>query len=95
MKRTVQLTRTQLTAWHSVLGVFDTDIVNAAMLELALTDSRFPELGDLYQLCREKSFKCGRRERPYSPHGQGEKDASKPTTSEIREIAARFGLKVP
>ena len=94
MKRTASMTETQLTAWHNVLGVFDTDIVNAAVLEMALTETRFPEVGDLFQICREKSFKTGRWKRPYSPNGN-EKDATKPTDLEIRAVASRFGLAVP
>jgi hypothetical protein len=95
MKRTASLTDVQLTAWHNTLGIFDTDILNAAVLELALTETRFPEVGDLYQLCREKAFKHRRWERPYSSHGQGEKDAARPGAAEIRAVAARFGLEVP
>lgn len=94
LKRTAALTDLQMTAWHNVLGVFDTDIVNAAVLQIALTDSKWPEVGDLFQLCRRLSFKTGRVRRVYVPNGS-EKDDGIPSIAEIREIANRFGLAVP
>ena len=96
LKRTAALTDLQMTAWHNVLGVFDTDIVNAAVLQIALTDARWPEVGDLYQLCRKLAIKNGRLCLPFFPGGTGsDKESGIPTMFEIREIAARFGLKVP
>ena len=96
LKRTAALTDLQMTAWHNVLGVFDTDIVNAAVLQIAVTDSRWPEVGDLYQLCRKLAIKQGRLKPAYVSGGTGsDKEAGIPTMIEIREIAARFGLRVP
>ena len=94
MKRTVNLTSIELTAWHSVLGIFDADIVNAAVLEMALTETRFPEVGDLYQICRRKSYQTDRWKEPYQ-RGASDKDDHRPTMAEIRAVAERFGLKVP
>lgn len=93
MKRTASLTDLQMTAWHNVLGVFDVDIVNAAVLEIALTDNRFPEVGDLYQSCRRHALKAGRMKLSYPP-SSSDKDEGRPQMSELREIGDRFGLPV-
>lgn len=92
MKRTAELTEVQLDTWHGALGGFAPAIVNAAVLEIALTDVRFPELGDLYQLCRAKAIKAGHLAEPYNPNGQAKK--SEITSAEIRDIAGRLGLEV-
>lgn len=92
MKRTADLTPVQVQTWHGALGGFAPEIINAAVLEIALTDVRFPELGDLYQLCRGKALKAGLMEEPYVPNGQPKK--AEITSAEIREIAGRLGLKV-
>ena len=94
MKRTANLTDLQITAWHNVLGIFDTDVVNASVLEMAFSETRFPELGDLYQICRAMSFRTGRWKQPYR-RSAGENDDTRPTAVEIRAVAERFGLKVP
>lgn len=94
LKRTAALTDLEMTAWHNALGVFDVDILNAAVLQIALTDAKWPEVGDLFQLCRKLAFKTGRLRREYVPNGS-DRDIDMPSLAEIREIAARFGLKVP
>lgn len=91
MKRTANLDETQLRAWHAALGGFSAQTVNAAVLELALTDNRFPELGDLYQACRTKAIKAGELRLDYNPRAANDE---KVTQGEIRSIAARFGLAV-
>lgn len=92
MKRTAELTPLQLDVWHGTLGVFPEEIINAAVLEIALTDVRFPELGDLYQACRVRAIKVGLIKEPYTPNGNPKKDEI--TAAEIRAIAARLDLKV-
>ena len=86
LKRSLELTKPQICAWQAVLGVFSAEIINAAVVELALTDVRFPEVGDLYQICRRRSPKA------YSPHGEGT-DMKRPSIKEIAMIAERLGLK--
>ena len=93
MKRTAQLTKTELTAWHAVLGLFRVEILNTAVIATVLSESRFPELGDLYQLCRKEALRRGDIKLPYSPHG-GEKDITTPTAAEVGAVADRLGLKV-
>lgn len=93
MKRTADLSDLQLVTWHGALSVFPKEIINAAVLEIALTDVRFPELGDLYQLCRAKALKAGiLKLGPYTPHGDGKEKTI--TAAEVREIGARLGLAV-
>lgn len=92
MKRTADLTPVQVQTWHGALGGFAPEIINAAVLEIALTDVRFPELGDLYQLCRTKAIRAGHMNDPYTPNGQAKK--AEITAVEIREIGGRLGLKV-
>lgn len=87
MKRTADLTKGQIEAWYGVLGGFPAEVVNSAVLEIALTKDRFPEVGDLYQICRRMIPK------EYSPMG-GDRDSERPTKREIREVAERLGLKV-
>lgn len=91
-KRTAALTALQLDAWYATLGVFPVEVVNTAVLEMALTDVRFPELGDLYQLCRGKAIRAGLLTETYNPNGQPKK--AEITSDEIRAIASRFDLKV-
>lgn len=93
MKRTANLTDQQLDTWHAVLGGFREEIINAAVIEICLTDNRFPELGDLYKICFRNAVKRGDRVIPYKPSASNE-EFQRPLTSEIQEIADRLGLKV-
>lgn len=92
MKRTADLSPIQLTTWHGSLCGFPAEILNAAVLEIALTDMRFPELGDLYKRCRDRAIKAGLITEPYNPNGQASK--AEITTAEIKQIAERLGLKI-
>ena len=93
LKRTADLTKLQLTAWQGALGHFRAEVINAAVIEMALTETRFPEVGDLYQICRRIAVKRGDLTEPYSPHGTGENNG-RPSASEIKAVAARLGLEV-
>ena len=93
MKRTAQLTDLEMDAWHNVLGGFDADIVNAAVLEVALTETPFPDLGNLYQAARRHALKAGRIKQDYSPSAT-DKDVARTPMSELRAIGDRFGLQV-
>lgn len=86
LKRSAEMTRPQVKAWHAVLGRFPIEVINAAVLEMALTETRFPEVGDLYQICRRRLPK------QYSP--MGETDSKRPSRDEIRDVAGRLGLRV-
>lgn len=93
MKRTAQLTDLEMDAWHNVLGGFDTDIVNAAVLEVALTETPFPDLGNLYQAARRHALKAGRIQQAYSPSAT-DKDVARTPMAELRDIGERFGLPI-
>lgn len=87
LKRTADLSRPQIEAWYAVLGPFPIQMINRAVLEVCLNETRFPELGDLYQICRRQMPK------PYVAYGDGG-DSSRPAKSEIDAIAKRLGLSV-
>jgi len=93
MKRTAALTDIQLEAWYGVLSGFSAAVVNMAVVEMVLTETRFPELGDLYQICLRVAIKRGDIKLPYSPHGTGDEKTSRPTDAEIRGVAERLGLE--
>jgi hypothetical protein len=86
LKRTAELTAPQVRAWHAVLSVFPVEVINAAVLEMVMTETRFPEVGDLYQICRRTLPKA------YSPMEGG--DPKRPSKAEIKSVADRLGLKV-
>lgn len=92
MKRTADLSKVQLTTWHGALAGFPIEIVNESVLEIALKETRFPELGDLYQACRARAIKAGIIRLPYVANGNPEKQEI--TGIEIKAIAKRLGLKV-
>ena len=89
MKRTVAFTPEQITTWYGGLSAFPSWIVNRAVIELATSTDRFPEFGDVYNLCRRQAIKKGLIEQPYSPHSQVDQ---KITSSEIETIGAALGL---
>lgn len=93
LKRTTEFTEPEVKGWYAVLAGFPAEFINAAVIEVSLTATRFPELGDLYQLCRREAIRCGDLKIPYSPHGTGVSE-SRPTKEEIREVATRIGLPV-
>lgn len=93
LKRTTHLTKTELNAWHAVLGIFSREILNYAVLEMVLTEVRFPEVGDLYQICRREAIRRGHLERSYSPQG-ADTDSKKPERAEIAAVAQRLGMDV-
>jgi hypothetical protein len=87
LKRTADLTKPQVKAWYAVLGGFPVEVLNAAVIEIALTKERFPEVGDLYTICR----RCLPKD--YSPMGTGTEN-DRPSKKEIAAVAERLGLDV-
>lgn len=55
LKRTADFTD----AWYNGLGTFPIWIINRAVLKLATSQDRFPEFGDVYQLCRREAIRAG------------------------------------
>ncbi len=93
MKRTAELSALQMDAWHAVLGGFKAEVINGAVVEMVLTDNRFPELGDLYQICRRIAIQRGDLKLDYSPHGTGAPE-NRPSIGEIAAVAQRLGLDI-
>jgi hypothetical protein len=82
----------QADAWISGLSAFPDWIVNRAILELATSETRFPDFGDVYQLCRRHAITSGVMKPPeYSPNG-AEKTERKITNAEIHTIGSALGL---
>lgn len=93
LKRTANFTKDQIHVWYGGLSAFPVWIINRAVISLAASQERFPEFGDVYQLCRREALRAGvMKQPPYSPHGTGEG----PTVSadEITTIGQALGLKV-
>lgn len=90
LKRTSDMTEPQIRAWYATLGLFPAKTINAAILELCLTETRFPELGDVYQICRRKL--PPELQADYVPNGSA--DPNRPSGKEIAAIAQRLGLEV-
>lgn len=93
LKRTADFTEPEVKGWYAVLSGFPAVLINSAVIEVAITATRFPEVGDVYQLCRREAIRRGDLKLPYSPHGT-DSDTSRPTRGEICDIAERIGLRV-
>lgn len=87
LKRTADMTTIELKAWYAVLAGFPSTVLNRAIIEVALTKERFPDVGDLYQICRRSLPKR------YCAHGDGE-ESSRLAPSEIAAVAERLGLQI-
>jgi hypothetical protein len=94
LKKTAALTETQMDAWYGVLNQFSARIINKAVLQLCLTEVRFPEIGDLYQLCRAEAIRRGLITLPYSPYGDANDKKQLPTSAELEVIGKQLGLDV-
>ncbi len=92
LKRTAAFSPDQVRVWHGGLGEFPAWVINRAVLMLATSQERFPEFGDVYQLCRREAIQGGLMKEPYSPNGTGDKPTI--TRSEITTIGEALGLAV-
>lgn len=68
MKNTVQLTPHAVETWCAVLGLYDTTIVNEAVVRIGLSEDPFPDLGKLVTRCeairRERAGTVAQSDRP-------------------------------
>lgn len=87
LKRTANFTEEELLAWYAVLRRFPARVVNLAVVELATSETRFPEVADLFRKCQSKM------PRGYCPN-RGDDDLGKPTPSVVESIARDLGLDV-
>lgn len=90
LKRTSEFTDAQVEGWYAVLGQFPNWMLNRAVIEMAASETRFPEVGDLYRICRKQAIKSGAIKLPYSANA-GSEDAGI-TSDEIQHIGAALGL---
>ena len=86
LKRTADFTAEQIVTWYGGLSAFPAWIVNRAVIELATSTDRFPEFGDVYNLCRRQAIQKGLIQQPYS------QTDIKITSNEIETIGAALGL---
>jgi len=92
LKRTANFSEAQVVVWYGALSAFPAWIINRSVLTLATSSERFPEFGDVYQLCRREAINAGLMQEPYSPLGDGKKaDVSR---KEITTIGEALGLVV-
>ena len=89
LKRTAEFTDLQTSVWYGGLKSFPAWIVNKSSLALGVSSERFPEFGDLYQLCRRYAIQANLIKEPYSPNGGGEKAIS---GEEIATLGEALGL---
>ena len=87
LKRTSAFTEEQVDAWHCALKRFPAKVLNLSVVELAVSETRFPELADLFRLCQRKM------PRAYAPMA-GDDDMGKPGKDVVKQIAADMGLDV-
>ena len=92
LKRTANFTEVQADAWISGLSAFPDWIVNRAILELATSETRFPDFGDVYQLCRRHALKTGIMKQPPISQFSDGKAERKVTNDEIHTIGSALGL---
>lgn len=69
MKRVAEFTPHQLETWAAVLGIFDPQLVNRAVIEFGCGTDPFPDVGKLFHLCLQyrteaKQYTDGHRVQP-------------------------------
>ena len=88
LKSQAQFTPHQLATWAAVLGLFPTETVNRAVLQLGLSTNPFPDLGKLVAACQvieaEKNPQAVR----------GETSTGRPGKGLVMAAARALGLKV-
>lgn len=94
LKRTSDFTAIQVETWYGGLASFPAWVINRSVLQLATSQERFPEFGDVYQLCRREAIQAGLMQEPYSPHGGGDDKKSTISRQEITTIGEALGLAV-
>ena len=92
LKRTTDFSDIQVVTWFGGLSAFPAWIINRSILSLATSQERFPEFGDLYQLCRREAIQAGIIQEPYSAHGTSDKPQI--SRQEITSIGEALGLVV-
>ena len=88
LKSQAQFTPHQLATWAAVLGLFPTETVNRAVLQLGLSTDPFPDLGKLVTVCQhveaEKNPQVVR----------GETSTGRPVKGLVMAAAKALGLQI-
>jgi hypothetical protein len=85
-KMAAEFTRHQSETWCAALGVFPVGVANRALLEIAMSDDPFPNLGKVIMRCQAEMAK---RSTVVS-----QVDTSKPMRSTINAVAKAFEIKL-
>jgi hypothetical protein len=80
----VEFTMHQTETWCAALSVFPSGVVNRAILEIALSDDPFPNLGKVIARCQ---LEITKRSTAVS-----QADHSKPFRSTVNAVAAAFQI---
>lgn len=86
MKNTQEFTPFALETWVAALSVFDSSIVNRAVVEIGLNSDPFPDLGKIFARCESLRRKSAGTE---SIDG-----SNRPSESTVRKAAEAMGLVI-
>lgn len=86
LKRTTEFTKPELRAWYAALRCFPWTVVNRAVIETSLSETKFPDLGDLVRACDKQL--------PKGYCAMGGDGPWKPSSSLVQSIAKDLGLDV-
>lgn len=87
-KRTSDFTQEQLRVWYAFLAGYRAATIRRAVETLVVTETRFPELSELFKLCR----RIEPPDVPYGPNGTG--DLRPAYEVELQAIADRIGWDI-
>lgn len=86
LKNQAQFTTHQLETWLATLSIFPPEVVNRAILEIALSMDPFPDCGKVVAKCQVEMQK--------KTNQVTQADPNKPSKGTVDRVAAAFGIKV-
>ena len=86
LKNQAQFTTHQLETWLATLSIFPPEVVNRAILEIALSTDQFPDCGKVVAKCQVEMAK--------KTNQVTQADPNKPSKGTVDRVAAAFNIKV-
>ena len=86
LKNQAQFTAFAIETWAAALSVFPPEVVNAAVLDMALSQDPFPDCGKIIAKCQIEMSK-----KATIP---SQADPNKPSTNTIKAVAKALGIKI-
>ena len=86
LKNQAQFTAFAIETWAAALSVFPPEVVNMAIIEMALSQDPFPDCGKVIAKCQIEMAK-----RATTP---SQADPAKPTIGTVRAVAKALGIKI-